>query len=256
MKNLLSITILLILSVGCTPTTMSIAGTSDPNDSKINLSEAKAKPIIVWFHTGTSSKIESLENVLSSELVTHVIMLYMHRKDKDLRKSPNVRQAIKMVKESDAKLIWCRDLWPYYANDTIRLAHFFDVNYYIQEIQALRAEAREIGADFAALDTEPYGRSPFKKYLKSKFEFSPKQLDSLKAAVAQAVKTAGQVDFILPAGSARPDHPYYTLADLGKFKLAEYTYYNKKRNYEVTKKPHEGFGPYVNIARNNVRNPK
>lgn len=249
----LSVVVMVFIAIG---TSNAEVGNKDANDSNSVQATTRPQPVVIWFHSGSVSKIKSLKYVLSSGLVTHVMILYMHRADADWKEKPSVRQAIEIVKKSDAKLIWCRDVWPYYKNEGIKLNDFFNSDYYVREIRYLRAEAEEMGADFTALDTEPYGKSPMKKYLKTSHKLTSRQFEHLKASVAQAVKTAGEVDFVLPAGSARPAHPYYVLASLGKFKISEYTYYAKKRRRNVVKWPNEIFGAYINISRKNARKPE
>ncbi len=215
----------------------------------------KPKPMIIWFHSCNSNKLESLRHVLSSGLVTHALILYMHRADADWKTKPEVQKAIEMVKKSDVKLIWCRDLWPYYNDKGIKLSDFYDPNYYIQEVNYLRFEGKQIGADFVALDTEPYGRSIMKHYLKNKKWPSAEEMKNLRMVVSRTVAVTGKVDFVLPAGSARPAHPYHALAGLGNFQISEYTYYDKKRRRNVVRWPNEIFGVYVNVSRENPRTP-
>lgn len=68
-----------------------------------NSTVAQAKPVIIWFHCVNSNPLESLRYVLSSGIATHVMVLYMHRADADWKTSDKTMQAIKMVKDSDAK---------------------------------------------------------------------------------------------------------------------------------------------------------
>ena len=73
------------------------------------------QPQIIWFHSVSSNDPASLKLALSSGMVSHVLMLYMHRNDADFR-DEKVQYATRLVKAYGAKLIWCRDLWPYYKN--------------------------------------------------------------------------------------------------------------------------------------------
>jgi hypothetical protein len=132
---------------------------------------------------------------------------------------------IEMVKKSDAKLIWCRDLWPYYANEKIKLADFFDPNYYIREVNYLRSEGKQMEADFVALDIEPYGYSPMKRYMKSKDYLTFQQRSLLHQVIQDAIKRVGKVDFVLPAGVMDLRHPYNILSGLGENRITESTYY-------------------------------
>ncbi len=206
------------------------------------------KPMIIWFHSGASNSPESLKLALSSGLITHVILLYMHRADADWKANTAVQKAIEIVKKSDAKLIWSRDLWPYYANAGIKLSDLFDPNYYIKEIRALRAEAKEIGAGFVSLDNEAYANSRMKHYLKGRRKLSHEDLDKLRAAIDKTVATVGKVDFTMHAGwSSRPC--VAILAQLGRNRICEETYWLDEERYKAIKYPYEIFGVYVNTVR-------
>lgn len=218
--------------------------------------DAEGGPMIIWFHSGVANSVESLEVALSSEMVTHVLLLHMHRADADWKTHSEVQRAIAVVKASPAELIWCRDLWPYYANEGIDFDLLFDPAYYTQEIEALRAEAKEIGARLVALDLEPYGNSPMKQYLSTNAHpFDTKRLQDLRDAVDEAVRRVGKVDYTLPAGWFRDVHPYQVLASLGEARITEKTYYANENVIRRITHPYEVFGVHLNTTRLRPANP-
>jgi len=227
----------------------------EPNiqPSDVNSAPAKTKPIVIWFHSYYYSD-ESLKTALSSGLITHVMLQHMHRADSDWKTNAPVRKAIEVMKKSDAKLIWSRNLWPYYNNENIKLSDFFDPSYYIQEINALRAEAKEMGADFVSLDNEPYGKSIMAYYLKSRRKPTVREREKLKAAVKQAVATVGKIDFTMHAGAiGRPS--FAILAQLAQNRICEQTYWFDKERYKKIKYSYEIFGAYVNTTRKRPEKP-
>lgn len=227
--------------------------TARAND--VNDTPPVTKPMIIWFHSGSGYSLESLKTAISSGLITHVILLYMHRADGDWKTNTAVREAIEIVKKSDTKLIWCRDLWPYYKNEGIKLSDFFDSNYYIREINYLRSEGKQIEADFVALDLEPYGYSPMKHYMKSKYQLDGRQRVSLQKVIRGVVEQVGEVDFVLPAGAMDLRHPYNIMSSLGKNRICESTYYDNSRRLKNISHPYEIFGAYVNTIRRRAENP-
>jgi hypothetical protein len=213
-----------------------------------------SQPVVIWFHSVSTNPIESLELALSSGLVSDVLMLYMHRNDADF-KSDKAQQAIKMVKDSKARLIWCRDLWPYYKIKDVKAKDIYNPSYYLEEIKHLRAEADEMGADAVALDIEPYGDSPMKLVLKDKKGRSGVKLNSLNQAISDVIKKTGQVDYILPGGSTTDNHPYNVLCLLGENRISESTYYNQPARLRRIRYPFEIFGAYVNVQNYNPQYP-
>jgi len=209
------------------------------------------QPAVIWFHSVSSNSLESLKQALSSQLINHVLMLYMHRNDADWRTNEKALAAIDMVKQSKAKLIWCRDLWPYYKLKGAQAEDLFDPNYYVAEVKQLRAEAVEIGADLVALDTEPYGDSPQKKYLKNKQAYTAANFRSLTETIESALTRLEKVDYVLPAGSTARMHPYNLLSQLGVNRISETTYYNRSDRVARIKYPFEIYGAYVRPYRHN-----
>ena len=218
---------------------------------------SKDKPIIIWFHNGAELKDnQSLRTALSSGLITHVMIFYMHRDDGWNSKLP-VRKAIEIVKKSNAKLIWCRSIWPWYNVKNSRPQDLYDSLYYAKEIKRLRAEAKNMGADYVALDTEPYATSPLKPHLKNaKVKWNRNQIQRVKLAVTKAVATAGKIDYVLPAASLNPNHPYNYLAEFGKMRISEHTYYDNEKRIKLIKYPYEIFGAFLSPIKNNKSNPQ
>lgn len=230
----------------------------DPNNLKT--AQAREKPMIIWFHSGEQRSTLPLRTALSSGLITHVIVMYRNPADGPWYAERRVREAIKVVKKSDAKLIWGRTLWAWYKIENSRYSDLFDPSHYIREIQNVKAEAKAIGADFTALDTEPYGNSPMRPYMiSSKRVFlSNKQHEQLKLVIKKVVRTTGKIDFIFPAGwwgYPGHNHPYDILATLGKLRIAENTYYDNMRAINAIKYPYEIFGVHLNMVKKNEQNP-
>lgn len=202
-------------------------------------------PAIIWFHAAKSNPLQSLRMALSSRLPNHVMVSSMHRREADWQSSREVVKAIEMVKQSGAKLIWCRSLWPTYQNQGISLDTLADPNYYVQEILSLRAEAQAMKADYVALDVEPYGHSPLKSVFKSGGKISPRTLRAMAQAIPLALQQTGQVDFVLPAGGLQKDHPYNLLSGLGTRRISESTYYQDGGTVRPVPYPYEIFGAHV-----------
>jgi len=201
-------------------------------------------PQIIWFHSVSSSSPESLDVALASGLVSHVMVLYMHRHDADVM-DDKVQSVVQCIRAHGAKLIWCRDLWPYYKNESCDATQIYEANYYVHEVFHLRKEGALLKADAIALDCEPYGESVFKPVFKDPIVRSRVDLDRLEAAVTTAVDQAGQVDYILPAGSTDVRHPLNRISQLGKNRISESTYYNLESRLRRVTYPYEIFGAYV-----------
>ncbi|MHC4160457.1 MAG: hypothetical protein ACYSSO_15435, partial [Planctomycetota bacterium] len=45
--------------------------------------QKKQQPIIMWFHNGVTDSPKALKLAISSRLVSHVMIKYMHRADRD-----------------------------------------------------------------------------------------------------------------------------------------------------------------------------
>jgi hypothetical protein len=223
-------------------------GANSPGEPNFVATEPSvAAPEIIWFHSVSSSSLESLEIALASGLVSHVMVLYMHRNDADIADT-KVQLAVKLVRAYGAKLIWCRDLWPYYKNGTCHAAQIYEANYYVHEIFHLRKEGQQLKADAIALDCEPYGDSVFKPIFKEAATRSRVDLVRLEEAVKEAVEKTGQVDYVLPAGSTEMHHPLNKVSLVGQKRISESTYYNLESRLRKVKYPYEIFGAYVRVT--------
>ena len=235
-----------------------IAG--DPNKAKQKSAaqQPKEKPIVIWYYHSIWDTPKSLQIALSSGLVTHVTIAgTLHRKDRDYRKNRKTLDALKITKGFGAKVIWVRDLWPLYNIEDSRAEDLFDPNYYIQEIQILRSEANEVGADFVMLDTEPYGHATVKKYLHGQNRLDYQKMQELHQAINKAIGSVGKVDFIRPGGGPRRGHPAQILARLGKYRFSGVARSGEalrhKPPYEVY--PYEIFSAYLNTVKKERKNP-
>jgi hypothetical protein len=236
---------------------------SDPNKGidavgeKAGSVKMANRPMIIWFHGSLANTTESLKIALSSGLITHVVVSCQHRYDTDWKDQRCVREAIEIVKKADAKLIWCRNLWPYYAIDDTKYENLFDPLYYIREISHLQAEAKEMGADFVAFDAEPYGNSPLQPYLKQPNKWlSKREVERLKETIRKVVEKTGKVDFIWPAGWLNFDHAYVALAGLGENRVSECTFYDYAERLRALRQDYEIFGAYINTTKENKNNSK
>ncbi len=228
------------------------AGLVEPNG--VIAPPVRSPPEILWFHSVSSNSVESLDVVLASGLVSHVMVLYMHRNDADVM-DDKVQKAVQLVRAHGAKLIWCRDLWPYYKNESCDARQIYEANYYVHEVFHLRKEGALLKADAIALDCEPYGESVFKPTFKDPKTRSRVDLDRLDAAVTSAVDQIGTVDYILPAGSTDARHPLNRISRLGKNRISESTYYNLESRLRKVRYPYEIFGAYVRATRVHPEHP-
>lgn len=201
-------------------------------------------PEIIWFHSVSSNSLASLDKALASGLISHVMVLYMHRHDADVM-DDKVQQVIKLVRARGARFIWCRDLWPYYKNESCEASQIYEADYYVHEIFHLRKEGALLNADAIALDCEPYGESVFKPVFKDPAIRGRVDLARLEEVVIEAVDKIGQVDYILPAGSTELRHPLNKVSRLGKTRISESTYYNLESRLRRVKYPYEIFGAYM-----------
>ena len=214
-----------------------------------------SQPAIIWFHSVSTNPLESLELALASGLITDVLMLYMHRFDADWQTSDKAQQAINLVKASPARLIWCRDLWPYYKTRDVKPKDIYDPNYYLREIRHLRSEAAAMGADAVALDIEPYGESPMKRVFKNARGRAAVKRPALRDTMKRVLAQAEKVDYLLPGGSTEKSHPYNIMSALGANRISESTYYNRVARLKRVHYPFEIFGAYVNVQSYNPRSP-
>jgi hypothetical protein len=212
---------------------------------------------IIWCFSGKRDKSDSLAAALRSKLVTHVAFFVGNRKTSDTLHKASTTEAIALAKKADdppVKLILVRFLWQTQPSPDSELSAMTNVDYYVREIEHLRREARLIGADLVAFDTETYGPTAITAYSRSK-EFTQEAHDEIARAVDEAVRRVGKVDFTLPAGSSRRYHPYMAWARLGQRRISEGTYYDDPKRISKIRYPYEIAGMYVNVTKENERHP-
>ncbi len=256
---ILSGIVLLMLTKFCVSNTNSNIPVQEIDDS--NAPQPKEKPIIIWFHNVPMTKTVILEKAVSNGIISHVLLLYQHRLDAPFTGAmlDRTMQAAAVCKKYDTKIIWARTLWPTHNVESFRYSDFFDPNYYARAIKEIRLEARTIGADFTGIDIEPYGSFPFKKQLLRGGVGgvgAGKEYEPLVSAVKEAVSMSGQVDFVFPTYTASPRYIYNVVVELGKWKIAEYTYYDEPKKRNDRRRPFDIFGAYISTTKRNPKNPK
>lgn len=216
----------------------------------------KLPSTVIWYHNPRGHSPESLRVALSSKLITHVLVKPMHRFDMPLSDS-RIQASIKIMHESeDVKFIWGQGLWPMYRHQDVTQRFIVDPDYYVREIRQIRKEMEIVGADFTALDTEPYGKSVMIPVIKGKNVDFTQIYPRIADAVRNATERVGKVDFVFPAGSQNKLHPYNALAALGKKRIAEYTYYDNPTRLRRKGIPHDVPGFFVNTHRENAKYPQ
>jgi hypothetical protein len=212
------------------------------------------KPMIIWFHNAASTDADTLIKVVKSGIVSDVIIAYFNPYDDSFGKFKGVRDAVKICKDNNVSVIWCRGLWPSYDVNWFKEELLYDHNYYENMIDTIRKEAVALGAEKTAIDTEAYVYFPFKKQLMGK-PLEKDMFDKMLNAVNEAVKVKGQLDFVLPTFSSQQYSCYNTLVNLGKYKIAEHTYYNVPSPPRDKKIPYDIFGAYVSVTPQNEKYP-
>ena len=223
-------------------------GVSDNSETEGSIK--RDPPIIIWYWQYYYDKLNSLELVLESGLVNHVAVVTMNQVDFDFALDKKFQQAVSLVKESPAKLIWIRWLWPAYNIEGSNPQDLLDVNYYRRQIRNLREDGEQIGADYIGFDTEAYANSPLKKYLRSEKKLALNQNSRLSAIIEEVIELEGKIDFVLPAGS-NSMVTYNYISDIGEYRISETTYYDNTKRINSVKYPYEIFGAYVNTAKKN-----
>jgi len=251
--------LLLILTSFCASNTNNEESVQNSNEA--NATHTREKPIIIWFHNVATTKAVILEKAISNGIISHVLLLYQHRLDAPFTgvMLDRTKQAVAVCKKYDTKIIWVRTLWPTHNVESFRYSDFFDPNYYARAIKEVQLEARAIGAEFTGIDIAPYGHFPFKKQLLwggVGGVGSGKEYEPLLSAVKEAVSMSGQVDFVMPTYTAYPRYIYNVVVELGKWKIAEYTYYDNPKKINDRRRPFDIFGAYISTTKRNRRNPK
>jgi hypothetical protein len=215
--------------------------------------DPNTKPMIIWMHNCPVHDSQTLELALSSGVITHVWMLYLNPADAPLEKLDKARRDIAICRKHNVKVIWCRTLWPSYEVKFFEKRLMFDPNYYCKFIDTMRTEVSILGADFTAVDTEPYTFFPFLEIREK--PLSKEEFDNIKSAVERAVKKKGQLDFLSPSCGYFPLHIYDAVKELGKLKVAEHTYYNIPKKIKNPEFTYDIFGAYVNVTTYNENHP-
>jgi len=216
--------------------------------------QTREKPMIIWMHNAPVHKPETLEKALSSGIITHVWVLFLNPQDAPLPMLDKVRQAIKVCKKYNVKVIWARTLWPSYEVQNFRRSDMADPNYYKKFIDTIRTEAQILGADYTTVDTEPYTYFPFME-IRDK-PLSQEEFNAIKSAVDKAVAEKGQLDFLAPSCGYFPRHIYDAVKNLGKLKVAEHTYFDIPWKLKYEGWPYDIFGAYINVTKYNEDHPR
>lgn len=246
----------LVIGAACAP---AIEQKNSPTLETKNTHSSGVDPrlTVIWCFVGSRDNSESLKHALRSKLITHVAIFSGNRKTSNTLNKMQTRQAIDLVnlaEQEGVELILVRYLWQTQPSPDTRVETLSDVDYYVREINLLREEAKRIGAKYVGLDTESYGPTPIHDHFRKK-RFSKKEYERLIDTVDKVIRRTGKVDFVLPAGSARRNHPYQALAKLGNKRIAEGTYYNNEANIRDIQYPYEIAGMYMNIIKENKNFP-
>lgn len=213
------------------------------------------RPMVFWTYNIYTDSLDSLETALSSGLVTHVIIKRLHPYDCVLHQyakaEPMLPHAVGLCRQYEVPVVLARNLWPSWRTRDTRESTLYRSDYYIQQIEQLRAEAEALEVGFVALDTEPYGDSPLKSVIKEQRSFSRRDLDILNSTIQTVIASVGKIDFIFPAGSNLVDHPYNLMAQMGRYRISEHTYYDDAAIHRNIKYPYEIVGAYIDTSKTN-----
>lgn len=208
-----------------------------------------SKPVI-WPFVGSRDTAESVCVALRSGLITHVAIFAGNRGTSDTLTKPETQLAIDIAKRHGAALILVRYLWRTQPPSPVQL--LYEPMWYRSEIQTLRAEAFSIGARYIGMDVEAYGPTPITEHMRLR-QFDKASYDRVVQAVKAATDYAGPVDFVLPTGSARANHPYIALAGLGRNRISEETYYDRTdySDWAWIRAPFDVPGFYMDTSKEN-----
>jgi hypothetical protein len=257
-KNILVVGCVWMIAVALLGISIMSAVSDEPETKNVDSSSSSpikmpSKPTIIWMHNCPVHDSNTLDLAISSGVITHVWMLYLHPADAPLAKLDKARRDIAICRKRGVKVIWARTLWPNYEVKYFEKRFMSDPNYYRKFIDTMRTEASILGADFTAVDTEPYASFPFLE-VRGK-PLSKEEFAAIKNAVEQAIKEKGQLDFLAPSCGYFPFHIYDAVKELGKLKVAEHTYYNIPNKINNPNFPYDIFGAYVNVTAYNKDHP-
>jgi hypothetical protein len=214
---------------------------------------AKPAQMVLWCYIGRLDSPQSLRTAISSGLITHVVFALGNRQTSDTLNWDSTQEALQIARDARVRIILTRFVWPS-APGILDTEHMFTPDHYVREIQEVRREAKEIGADFTGFDMEPYGDTPLADYIKG-YGATEGDLDNLNTVMDRVIAQAGKVDFLYPAGSFQPESPYNILSRLGTYRITQSTYYNIDRAIRNVPHPYEIFAAYVNTTTVNTRQP-
>ncbi len=105
-----------------------------------------------------------------------------------------------------------------------------------------------------AFDPEPYVNCPVKAI--ANYTLSEARFKVLNNAIQAAIKTEGQVDFVIGAGIIYPWHPYNATKSLGKLTITGHTYFDVPWRLNDNRLPYDIFGASVSITKGNKKFPE
>ena len=131
----------------------------------------------------------------------------------------------------------------------------FSPAYYIEEIESLRREAEQVGAEATAFDAEAYAESPYREFTRLTTDLPCPDYRRITETIDQVKRTSGTIDYIFPAGSNLVEHVYNVIAELAENRVSEHTYYDNEDCRTFIHYPYEFFGAYVNDVKECVERP-
>lgn len=231
----------------------------NPNDANViggkdSSIETANRPIIIWYQK-VEHDPEILRLAISSGVFSHVMIRGLNEFDRpsyyaDLK----LKRLLKLCREKGLKVIWERWLYPSYHLKGFTLEDAFDSRYYAERIRNIKAEAKLIGADFVAFDPESYVNCPVKAI--ANYTLPEARFEVLNNAIQAAIKTEGQVDFVIGAGIIYPWHPYNATKSLGKLTITGHTYFDVPEKLNDNRLPYDIFGASVSITKENKKFPE
>lgn len=184
---------------------------------------------VIWYHQ-SEFDANLLRGVLATGAVTHVMIGGGDRGVPWNR--ANTLLAFQICRQNGVKTIWSRHIWNNFG-DFQTIEDTEDPAFYGRVVAQVIAEKALIGADYCALDGEPYTGSPLDHYLD--LDLSPEAFAAVGAAIQQAAAVQ-QVDFMYPTGThGRPFRINNLYQPLGRTRIATSTYWDvPHKNCRIT----------------------
>ena len=179
---------------------------------------------VIWPYRCRHDTLESVQTAWDSGLITAVAIFGGNRITSSTLYTTSTKQTCRWCREHGVPMILIRGLFPVRRNTNTTTGALVDPEFYKQEVLILQREASNLGAAWCGFDTEPYGDTPIRNYIKGGSYYSRTQ-EALIAAIEDAVGDVGPIDYVLPAGANNPEHPYRALAGLGGEVITEHSYY-------------------------------